>query len=503
MGMSVLMMSSVMVTGSCAEEEPLKIRITLYNESGYDPIQGTETQKLLEERFNVEFEVVPLQIDNSEQYDLFFAQGDTADVYTLSGTDANNLLNQGILKELSYDEMWEYMPTVMEAQAAVAGSEEQLKNVLMWKNGYYNIARLAMPWPAIMIVRKDWMDKVGITPEEVNSVEGLEKLAHAFTYDDPDGNGQDDTYAFSGADGNGWGFPYLEAAYNARRGCYDLEDGQVTATFATERYKEYLHLLHDWYEKGYFIQEASTDDRGMEREKWAAGKFGILFDHPWWAESSLGSSGVIQMVKDKNPDAEFVVIDSFKGPYGGGSVHWTPNNAADASIAFDAECSDEIVHKMMEIKEALQSDKDLWLRCYYGVEGEDYTVNEDGSLTIITTDPKERNEKGIGNLWGLAQPTYENSSCTWSDADKELYTVSEATLNNMDNVGTPREYFLSGTNEVKSEKGEDVNTLVDRYYWNAILGNVDIDSTWDQYLKEIGDAGLTEIIEEDQALLIK
>ena len=52
----------------------------------------------------------------------------------------------------------------------------------------------------IMIARRDWMDKLGI--ESVTNLEEFEAMLEAFTRQDPDGNGVDDTYGIHGEEGN-------------------------------------------------------------------------------------------------------------------------------------------------------------------------------------------------------------------------------------------------------------------------------------------------------------
>ena len=51
-----------------------------------------------------------------------------------------------------------------------------------------------------IFIRKDWLENVGM--EMPTTWEDLYNVAHAFTYDDPDGNGVKDTYGLTG-DGMG------------------------------------------------------------------------------------------------------------------------------------------------------------------------------------------------------------------------------------------------------------------------------------------------------------
>ncbi|NLA83340.1 MAG: hypothetical protein GX854_02165, partial [Clostridiales bacterium] len=52
-------------------------------------------------------------------------------------------------------------------------------------------------------------------------------------------------------------------------------------------------------------------------------------------------------------------------------------------------------------------------------------------------------------------------------------------------------------------KGADITTIADEFFFDAITGRIDIDAEWDAFLKKLDDAGLQEIIEEYERLLVK
>lgn len=63
----------------------------------------------------------------------------------------------------------------------------------------YGIPRTTVNLADGYAVRKDWLDKLGISLPESGYVttDQLYQILHAFTYDDPDGNGLNDTYGFT------------------------------------------------------------------------------------------------------------------------------------------------------------------------------------------------------------------------------------------------------------------------------------------------------------------
>ncbi|MBO1722884.1 sugar ABC transporter substrate-binding protein, partial [Extibacter sp. GGCC_0201] len=49
------------------------------------------------------------------------------------------------------------------------------------------------------LIRQDWLDNLGLYMP--TTAEELLDVMRAFTFDDPDGNGKDDTYGFTAAGG--------------------------------------------------------------------------------------------------------------------------------------------------------------------------------------------------------------------------------------------------------------------------------------------------------------
>ena len=117
---------------SSAEEqgEALHISIIAYPQSGYTPVDGTETQKYLEERFNVEFEVIPVENFQAEQFNLYFAQGGTADVIMVSNRPSS-MLDQGLFREISWQDILDRMPNWMAKmeEPSSGGMGSRLKNM--------------------------------------------------------------------------------------------------------------------------------------------------------------------------------------------------------------------------------------------------------------------------------------------------------------------------------------------------------------------------------------
>jgi ABC-type glycerol-3-phosphate transport system substrate-binding protein len=129
-------------------------------------------------------------------------------------------------------------------------------------------------------IRKDWLSRLGLkmptTPEE------LLEVAKAFTFNDPDGNGQNDTYGFTSAGGQGIGeISNLLTMYGPDT--FYIKDNKVTHPVLDGNYKKFLDFMRqivdarvidpDWYNLEWESRKPSM----------ANGKYGII----WYPADNL------------------------------------------------------------------------------------------------------------------------------------------------------------------------------------------------------------------------
>ncbi|MEE8441413.1 MAG: extracellular solute-binding protein [Spirochaetia bacterium] len=129
----------------------------------------------------------------------------------------------------------------------------------------------------LAIVRGDWLDKLGLS--EPQTLDEYYDVLYAFTHDDPDGNGRDDTW------GLGIGYTLYDTvgvfgAYGLRRGWVYDESGELYSPYATDAaipvYEWFAKLLAD----GLMEQNFITNNSGAFRELFMTDKTGMNF---YWA----------------------------------------------------------------------------------------------------------------------------------------------------------------------------------------------------------------------------
>ena len=135
------------------------------------------------------------------------------------------------------------------------------------------------------LINKKWLDKLGLKPPR--TVAEFVEVCRAFTFNDPDGNGRNDTYGASfGAqqssmDSGIWHLmnDFFSMAYSISAWHYGMPDVDKSAKLRPlkSQYPDYMKQLRSMYEEGIIDREFITHNGDDQpREKMAQGRVGII-----------------------------------------------------------------------------------------------------------------------------------------------------------------------------------------------------------------------------------
>lgn len=156
--------------------------------------------------------------------------------------------------------------------------------------------------------RCDWMEKLGI--EAPQTLDDYRAMFEAFATQDPDGNGQDDTYGLTLA-----GIydiqPFMGTA-NLKYGYIEGADGCLDIPWATAEAAPIYEWLHQLYADELLDPNFATNNTGAARELIFSDKAGMMI---YWA-AWVGLFN--EQVRAEDPDTEFEMcgLEPPKGPNG-------------------------------------------------------------------------------------------------------------------------------------------------------------------------------------------
>lgn len=155
----------------------------------------------------------------------------------------------------------------------------------------------------IMIIRQDWLDALNL--EAPTNMDEFEEVIRAFTEDDPDGNGKNDTYGFTYAGDSiyntGWigDSVSLFSAYSGKNipgQWHEDENGDLMYGSIHEGNKKALERMAKWHANGWMFQEAAATGAWDAAMQFTEGKAGIFIGRPWAINS-------VKDVTSVDPDA--------------------------------------------------------------------------------------------------------------------------------------------------------------------------------------------------------
>lgn len=222
---------------------------------------------------------------NDDQYrqkiNVTLASGDLPDVVTVDAAQLKQLADSDMIVDMT--QYWEDYAAdftkkiYAEEGPGVLNSAKFDGKLMAIPNADASIESAHFLW-----IRKDWLDKLGLEPPK--TMEELIKVSEAFTTQDPDGNGVDDTYGIAVMKNLYGGVMALDgffAGFHAYPNFWMEKDGKLVYGSVQPEMKPALAQLAEMYAAGQIDQEFAVKDGGKVAESIAAGKIGIDFGEQW------------------------------------------------------------------------------------------------------------------------------------------------------------------------------------------------------------------------------
>lgn len=322
----------------------------------------------------------------------------------------------------------------------------------------------------VAYVNKAWLDKLNLgVPKTLDEFYNVMK---AFTDNDPDGNGKKDTFGLVANRNQGYGGRMFRAAYDAES--YKIIDGQVTPPEITDNYKEYLKYMARLTKEGILDPEWATAAGSIFQQMVNKGKYGA-FSGFWHFKSG----------KEFGPNVmdPYIAIAPPLHPDGSPTKFtYTTTNRHYIAIP---KTTKNIDHLLGFFDWALSDEGTKFT--YLGVEDIHYKT-DNGKIALTDKRPHgihwafslvkhgQLNDEVLGYLkYQFSEDVVENLS---------LSTQSGT----IDKLAASLPYYEELSNF-------NLGKITEEYTNKAILGNVDIDKTWDDYVKRYLASGGTKAIE--------
>lgn len=450
---------------------------------GSDP--EAPVYKALSEKFNVDF--VPVSSTQSqwkEKLNLLFASNDVPDLFLTPGFETvqfKKWATEGFLLPLSdYAKGYENIEAVLEQYKNLTKHMSDGKMYgIPSKNGEGNSEGILCNH--LMWVRKDWLNNLGLN--KPTTTEELYEVARAFSNDDPDGNGEKDTYGYS-ANGTWWLYPVFNM-FDASYYNFKMIDGQYQPECLTDNMKDGVNFLHKMFREGVLDPDFVINTEDQLFEKFITGKIGIFYN---------GAGAVYNKIydkfksayPDKNPKDLFDFCEVITGPNGEKRIEG--KDAYFGITCINNNVSEEKREKILEILDYMLSEEGKKLMSY-GIEGVHYK-EEDGKIVNLIPPKADGSEQLIGDV----------------DSTAKMKTLVDWTRAVDDTIPNKEEYLATYVSPRENAKAdplryinldEDVFGTADK----KVLGDMTLQAVTDMIMsnKENIDADFDEYVKQWKA----
>ena len=253
---------------TAASSEQAGQTITYLFSAGTSPDANNPVLQALEERIGVRVEATMAATgDYAAKLNTLIASRQLPDLFSVGAADAIAFKGEGMLAELN-DLVAGYGPNLERELGPVY--RQSPANA----DGLYLLSGAGAVYRENLCVRVDWLKNLNL--EMPTDLDSLYDVLYAFTYNDPDGNGQDDTVGIvmTMTQPNQWdvlfgafGVPYERP--------YQLEDGTITTYMKAPGYLEAIDYLRKLYQAAVMDTEFATMPAMTAHERLWTGRCGV------------------------------------------------------------------------------------------------------------------------------------------------------------------------------------------------------------------------------------
>lgn len=453
--------------------------------------------------------VSPPAANFADQFNLIINSGtDLPDVIiAMPEADIERFGQQGILVDLK-DQIEKNMPNLKQVLAKYPAS----KKIVTSDDGKIYSLPYVYQFNSgnnVMMAREDWLKKLSLQPPE--TTDDWYKVLKAFKTQDPNGNGKQDEWPFSGYGVGGTGTRIARSLINAwgvhdgreTENCFYLadkyfpKDDKIHFGPMEDRYREGLAWVARLYSEGLIDPEIVTNDSKAFQAKVLQDQVGA------WRGQLNGDMTVLNDSAKKAGNTEFAVREMpiIKGPYGEQIHAWPGVSALRNGLVITT------TNKYPK-ETALWADywySEVGQTYVYGIEGISYTKDSSGKISITdwilkNPDGKTMNEaRGMlspgRSVWPTVFQPWEVTLGFFPDPVTEegrlKYRKQELMINPMPEGMS----YTSTENDRIKKLNADITTFVDEQITSFIIGKQQLnDATWNAYISKLKQLGIEELL---------
>ncbi|WP_246067620.1 extracellular solute-binding protein [Paenibacillus koleovorans] len=334
-----------------------------------------------------------------------------------------------------------------------------------------------------IVVRKDWLDNLGLqAPKNVNE---LYNVLKAFTLNDPDKNGKNDTFGLTDRNDLKFGAFKTLGSYFGVPNEWGEKDGKLQPEFTFDAYLETAKFMKRLFSEKLMNDDFTVASKNQQWDKFTTGQAGLYVGNMVDA-ANLYNAGV-----KVNPNIKLDILNRISGPDGKDRVWSQAGHNGIFVIPKTVVKTEAELKQILGALDKLQ-DPEVFNLMKLGVENTHYKVVGGNSFENIAAanDAREVEVRPLDSLVGMDRTALKAAN----DPLREKYEA--LTLdNNKIVVPNPAEAFDSPT---LTQRGTELRKIIDDATFKFISGAID-EAAFKAEVEKWKKSGGDKIIEEINA----
>ncbi len=408
--------------------------------------------------------------------------------------DSAELYNDGLIYDLTEylpeyaPDFWEYinLPENAANKKAITDSEGKFLYFPFIQESDFNITYLGP------VIRQDWLDELSL--EVPVTMEDWENVLIAFK------ENYGAYFSFSLSRFSAAGIGGGTGAFAPHTINYFVEDGQVKCANAQEEWKDFLVIMHRWYEEGLLDPDFTTADDSSVRSRALNGETGVVYT----AMSQL--TNFVADAEKEGTGAKWVGFSYPRTEEGAPTTYIQTRSQTFqhyyGAMITTSSSEEELIAAIKFLNYGYSEEGMLYWN--FGEEGISYEVAEDGSLRfteLITSDERGVAEamKDYTGMYTIGVGIQMADMVKAKNNEASVEAVSVWTENTV-----AAQYMLPPYKRTEDEQViyNDINTQLTTYVSEMALkfitGEESLDN-FDKFVEQLDAYGLQELLEVEQA----
>lgn len=483
----LLALFSIFMFVACSNESALeeegesgKTKITMMTKLHTAEVPDDKVLKLVEEKTDTEIEIEWVPDNNyTDKLSTAFATGTFPKVVTM-GIDEVDQYKEAIRD----GQFWEIGPYLSDFENLSKLKEDVLQNTMVDGKLYSLYTGRPLSRQGL-IYRKDWADNLGLSAP--TNLDEFYEMARAFTEDDPDGNGKDDTIGLTDRSDLIYGAFKTIASWHGAPNNWGEKDGELLPEFVFPEYLDAMNMMKDMRDNGYMNQDFPVTSKEDQQALLINGTAGI------YVGAMVDVLRMYQEAIQLNPDLEFDVQNYIEGPDGEFTVWATPGYNNEILFPKSAIETEEELLDILAFFDKMMTPE-LANLVQWGVEGEHYTI-EDGYAVISESTDSIQREVLPYNMLGIGEP--ETNGRYESYHEYDVRQKAEELIKDNENY-LVHDPTLTLESDTYLQDGQRLQEIINDATYNYILGEIDEDGFYKE-VEKWKEQGGEKMIEEYNA----